>query len=94
MSERRPRRSEAEDSPVVYIRARMTFEMALAVRREPLWVEAELQVSPDRSVELLWLTPQYGVIHGSKVKEVLDLYKDAIVQAAEDTNLAILGVVP
>ena len=92
--ERQPRWSDAEDSPLISIRAKVTFESVMTEHKEALWLEGDVQVNPDRSVEIVWLAPQYGSIIGTKVASILDIYKDALRKAFKDTNLNILGVAP
>jgi hypothetical protein len=92
--DRQPQWSVAEDSPTITIRAKVSFESALTEHKEALWLEGEIQVLPDRSTEIMWLAPQYGTIIGTRVKAVLDIYKDALRKAFKDTNLNILGVAP
>ena len=41
---------------------------------------------------MLWIAPQYGSVQGTMVNAILNVYRDAILQAAESTDLAILGV--
>lgn len=92
--DRQPQWSEAKDSPTITIRAKVTFESVMTEHKEALWLEGEIQVLPDRSTEIMWLAPQYGSIIGTRVKTILDIYRDALRKAFKDTNLNILGVAP
>lgn len=91
---RQPQWSEAGESPLISIRAKVTFETVMTEHKEALWLEGDVQVNPDRSVEIVWLAPQYGSIIGTRVSTILDIYKDALLKAFKDTNLNILGVAP
>jgi len=92
--DRQPQWSDAEQSPVITIRAKVTFESTLTEHKEALWLEGVIQVNPDRSIEILELEPQYGTIIGPRVKSILDIYRDVLKKAFADTNLNILGVSP
>ena len=90
--ERTPRWSDAADSPTISFRAKVTFETNFTEDKEALWLEGEVQVWPDREVDILALKPQYGTIIGSRVSTDLDIYEDTLRKAFADTNLNILGI--
>ncbi|MBQ73363.1 MAG: hypothetical protein CMJ67_10710 [Planctomycetaceae bacterium] len=91
---RDPQWSNAEDAPTISIKVKVTFETIFSEHKEALWLEGEVQVWPDREVDILALKPQYGTVIGPRVATVLDIYEDALRQAFKDTNLNILGVAP
>jgi hypothetical protein len=91
--ERDPQVSVVEDEPLVYFRAKVKFVLSSTEKATPLWVEGQVQVNADHTLEMMWLAPQYGSIQGTMVNAILDPYRDVILQAAEHTDLAILGVV-
>lgn len=92
--DRSPARSSASEEPLVYFRAKVSFDVLRDGAPEPLWIEGEAQVFSDRSVELVWVAPQFGSIQGSRVNAVLDVYRDSLIRALRETDLALLGVVP
>lgn len=92
--DREPARSRAADSPLISFRAKMRFSLPATEKTEPLWVEGQVQVNADRTLEMLWIAPQYGSVQGTMVNAILNVYRDAVLQAAEDSDLAILGVEP
>lgn len=91
---RSPSRSMAHEEPLVYFRAKVSFDTLRENPPEPLWIEGEVQVFADRSLELEWVAPQYGSIQGSRVNAILDVYRDSLVRAFHDTDLDLLGVAP
>ena len=91
--DRQPQTSRAEDEPLISFRAKVRFSLPITDAAEPLWVEGQVQVNANRTTDMLWIAPKYGSIQGTMVNAILDVYRDAILQAAEDTDLAILGVV-
>jgi hypothetical protein len=90
--DRTPHTSRAADEPLISFRARIRFSLPITERAEPLWVEGQVQINADRTAEMLWIAPQYGSIQGTMINSILDVYRDALLQAAEATDLAILGV--
>jgi len=93
VADRNPARSVASEEPLVYFRAKVSFDTLREDAPEPLWIEGEAQVFSDRSVELVWVAPQYGSIQGSRVNAILDVYRDSLIRAFRETDLALLGVV-
>jgi len=87
-----PSRSLASEEPLVYFRAKVSFDTLRESAPEPLWVEGEVQVFSDRSVELVWVAPQYGSIQGSRINAILDVYRESLIRAIRETDLALLGV--
>lgn len=92
--DRTPQTSRAADEPLISFRAKIRFALPVTEKTEPLWVEGQVQINADRTAEMLWIAPQYGAIQGTMVNAILNVYRDAILQAAEATDLAILGVDP
>ena len=90
--DRSPQTSRAADEPLISFRAKVRFSLPVTEKAEPLWVEGQVQVNADRTLEMLWIAPQYGSVQGTMVNAILNVYRDAILQAAESTDLAILGV--
>jgi len=93
IKERSPKISSVEDSPIVYIRLAMDLRPVTVIKHaHVLYMEAEVQVHPDRSFDLLWLEPQYEILPGSSKKGVLAVYYDVLEKAIEESNLSLLGV--
>lgn len=90
--DRTPHTSRSADEPLISFRAKIRLALPITEKTEPLWVEGQVQIKADRTMEMLWIAPQYGSIQGTMVNAILNVYRDAILQAADDTNLAILGV--
>ena len=90
--DRQPHTSRAADEPLISFRAKVRFSLPITEEAEPLWVEGQVQVNANGTADMLWIAPKYGSIQGTMVNSILDVYQDAILQAAEATDLAILGV--
>jgi len=88
----RPQNPVVEDSPLVSLRARISLAVDATAFRQPLWVDAEIQLSPNHPPKLVWMDPIYGNITGFQSKQALVPFKDALMSAIKDTRLKILGV--
>lgn len=87
-----PRRSLAVDSPLVYVLFRMDLHLAgKANDRRDLYMEAEVQVHPDHSVEVVWLEPQYEIIKGQQTPSILGFYEE-VFRNALTGDLSVIGV--
>ncbi len=87
-----PQKPLLEDSPLVSLRARISLGVRSTAARQHLWVDAEVQLSPDGSAKVIWMDPVYGNITGFQSKQALTPFKDALLRAIQDSRLKILGV--
>lgn len=88
----RPQNPVVEDSPLVSLRARISLSVDVAGFQQPLWVNAEIQLSPNQPPKLVWMDPIYGNITGFQSKQALVPFRDALMMAVNGTRLKILGV--
>ena len=87
-----PRQSRAAESPVVYLLFRLDLHLGgRANSRRDLYLEAEVHVNPDKSVEVLWVEPQYEILRGTQTPLILGIYEDVLRRVLEK-DLSLIGV--
>jgi hypothetical protein len=88
-----PHWSLARNSPEITLRVKVTYiYTGVAARGEPLWLKGIVKVNPDRTFNILSLSPEYGSVQGLRAQPILNVYKDTLTKVLQDTDLALLGV--
>jgi hypothetical protein len=87
-----PRSSRVADAPLVYVLVRMDLHLGgRANKLRDLYLEAEIQVNPDKTVEVVWIEPQYEIVRGQQTPTLLGLY-ETILETSVAGDLSLIGV--
>ena len=87
-----PRSSRAVDAPLVYVLVRMDLHLGgRANKLRDLYLEAEIQVNPDKTIEVVWMEPQYEIVRGQQTPTLLGLY-EVILETSVAGDLSLIGV--
>ena len=92
--DRSPHVSRAEDEPLVTFWAKVWLSLPTGDKSDPVDIEGVAKVYADRTVEVVEINAKYGLVRGLISKSIFDVYRDALVQSAKDSDLALLGVEP
>ena len=87
-----PRISRAVEEPLVYVLFRIDLHVGgRANDLRDLYLEAEVQIHADKSIDVLWIEPQYEIVRGQQTPAILGVYED-VFQRAVAGDLSVIGV--
>lgn len=90
--DRTPQVSRAEDEPEITLWAKFWLSLPTGENTEPVDLECVVKVKANRTIKVLEIKPKYGSVRGMVSYSVFDIYRDMLIKAAKETDLALIGV--